>query len=55
MLPKRVEELADPEPVPPAKIPAFLQPLLSGLAEADAFELDARLRRAVRLEQCFDA
>jgi hypothetical protein len=35
---------------PPA-IPAFLRPLLDGLDATDAFELDARLRRAVALEQ----
>ena len=29
----------------------FLRSLVEGLGEADAFELDARLRRAVRLEQ----
>jgi len=41
------------EPTPP--LPAFLRPLLAGLEAADAFELDARLRRAVRLEQRLDA
>jgi hypothetical protein len=30
-------------------------PLLAGLAEADAFELDRRLRLAIRLEQTLDA
>ncbi|MBW1687496.1 MAG: HNH endonuclease [Deltaproteobacteria bacterium] len=30
---------------------AFLAPLVTDLASADAFELDARLRRALRLEQ----
>jgi hypothetical protein len=39
----------------PAMLPAFLRPLLEGLAEADAFDLDARLRRALRLEQRLDA
>jgi hypothetical protein len=34
---------------------AFLQPLVAGLAEADAFELEERLRRVVRLEQRLDA
>jgi hypothetical protein len=34
--------------------PAVLE-LLSGLAEADAFELDARLRRAIALEQRIEA
>ena len=38
-----------------AALPVFLLPLLEGLCEADAFELDARLRRAVRLEQRLDA
>ena len=37
------------------ELPAFLRPLLAGLGEADAFELDARLRRAIRLEQRLDA
>jgi hypothetical protein len=40
---------------PRALLPPFLRPLLEGLAEADAFELDARLRRALRLEQRLDA
>lgn len=41
---------------PPApRAPAFLQPLVAGLGEADPFELDARLRRAIRLEQRLDA
>jgi hypothetical protein len=35
--------------------PASLEPLLAGLEEADAFELDRRLRVAVRLEQTLDA
>jgi len=35
--------------LPPAA--AFLEPLVANLASADAFELDARLRRALRLEQ----
>jgi hypothetical protein len=35
-------------PPPPA---SFLEPLVAGLESADAFELDTRLRRAVRLEQ----
>ena len=38
-----------------AGLPAFLVPLVEGLADADAFELDARLRRAIRLEQRLDA
>jgi hypothetical protein len=39
----------------PAGVPPFLRPLLHGLQSADAFELDARLRRARRLEQRLDA
>ena len=35
-------------------LPPFLRPLLAGLDTADPFELDARLRRAVRLEQRLD-
>jgi hypothetical protein len=43
-------------PVPkPAERPAFLARLLEGLEDADAFELDARLRQAIRLEQRLDA
>jgi len=37
------------------ELPAFLRPLVAGLDEADTFGLDARLRRAVRLEQRLDA
>jgi hypothetical protein len=44
----------DALPATPA-LPAFLAPLLSALEQADAFDLDARLRRAVRLEQRLDA
>jgi hypothetical protein len=43
------------EPARPHPLPAFLAPLLEGLDHADAFELDARLRRTVRLEQRLDA
>ena len=32
-------------------LPAFLAPLVEGLESADAIELDARLRRALRIEQ----
>jgi|GEM_PF-2952958 len=40
------------EPVAvPAELPAFLQPMVAGLDRADAFELDTRMRRAIRLEQ----
>ncbi len=40
---------------PSAELPAFLRPLVEGLDAADPFALDARLRRAVRLEQRLDA
>ncbi len=40
---------------PPLAVPPFLHALLAGLGEADAFELDARLRRAVALEQRLEA
>jgi hypothetical protein len=41
---------------PPRRaLPAFLEPLLSDLERADAFELDRRLRRLRRLEQRLDA
>jgi hypothetical protein len=48
------------EPAPPARapvriLPRSIQALAAGLAEADAFELDRRLRMAVRLEQTLDA
>ena len=39
----------------PATLPRFLLPLVEGLLEADAYELDDRLRRAVRLEQRLEA
>jgi hypothetical protein len=45
-------------PVPPVGVApgaAFLRSLVDGLETADAFELDARLRRAVALEQRLDA
>jgi hypothetical protein len=35
----------------PLALPAFLAPLVENLESADPFELDARLRRALRLEQ----
>ncbi len=41
----------EPRPSGPPDVPPFLASLLDGLASADAFELDARLRRAVALEQ----
>ncbi|HKJ23743.1 MAG TPA: hypothetical protein VKB65_02910, partial [Myxococcota bacterium] len=34
---------------------AFLRPLVEGIDEADLFELDSRLRRAMRLERRLDA
>ena len=42
---------------PPARceLPPFLRSLVAGVDEADPFELDSRLRRAVRLEQRLDA
>ena len=46
----------DPGPDPDdAEIPIFLRGLVADLDSADAFALDARLRRAVRLEQRLDA
>ena len=42
---------APPATIETAGLPAFLQKLIAGLDQADSFELDARLRRAVRLEQ----
>jgi hypothetical protein len=45
-----------PVPRAPAPaLPAAVAALAAGLAEADAFELDRRLRRAVRLEQTLEA
>ncbi len=35
----------------PPQLPAFLIPLVEGLESADAVELDARLRRVLRIEQ----
>ncbi|MGH7338328.1 MAG: hypothetical protein ACREI7_12160, partial [Myxococcota bacterium] len=37
------------------ELPLVVSRLAAGLAEADAFEVDRRLRRAVRLEQTLDA
>jgi len=42
-------------PMPSVGLPPFLATLVDGLEEADAFELDARLRRAVVLEQRLEA
>jgi hypothetical protein len=35
----------------PSQLPPFLAPLVEGLESADAIELDARLRRALKIEQ----
>src|SRR4030095_6750592 len=35
----------------PPHLPAFLMPLVEDLESCDAIELDARLRRALRIEQ----
>ena len=43
------------EPLPRSHLPRFLRSLVAGLEGAGPFELDARLRRAVRLEQRLDA
>ena len=40
---------------PARSLPGAIAPLAAGLAEADAFELDRRLRAVVRLEQTLDA
>lgn len=51
------DDIDDPEDLRPLRgleLPA-IGPLLDGLEEADAFELDRRLRLAVRLEQTLDA
>ncbi len=45
----------EPEDAPPTHAPYFLEALRKGLEEADAFELQRRLRRAVALEQRLDA
>jgi hypothetical protein len=53
---ERAEEGWRPAPRAPAReLPAAVAALAVGLAEADGFELDRRLRRAVRLEQTLDA
>jgi hypothetical protein len=53
---ERVEKGWMPAPRAPAReLPAAVAALAVGLAEADGFELDRRLRRAVRLEQTLDA
>jgi len=46
----RPDPRARPSPLP-LHLPAFLAPLAEGLDSADACELDARLRRALRIEQ----
>ncbi len=45
----------DAPPPPEAELPPFLASLVAGLEDADAFELDERLRRAVALEQRLEA
>ncbi len=47
----RPEPSAKPSPHTLANLPAFLAPLLEDLDLIDAIELDARLRRALRIEQ----
>jgi hypothetical protein len=50
------EEAAAPEPRARSRgLPRTIASLAAGLDEADAFELDRRLRLAVRLEQTLDA
>jgi hypothetical protein len=46
---------AEFDPTPARELPAAISSLVTGLAEADAFELDRRLRSAIRLEQSLDA
>ncbi len=59
--PRRAEAVCAAEPCAPdiecerAELPRFLRPFLRDLNGADAFALDARLRRAIRLEQRLDA
>jgi hypothetical protein len=48
-------EASDAPRAPADEPPRALAALAAGLAEADAFELDRRLRLAVRLEQTLDA
>jgi hypothetical protein len=45
------EPSAKPSPHAIASLPAFLAPLVEDLDSIDAIELDARLRRALRIEQ----
>jgi hypothetical protein len=49
------DELAPVARVPAAELPTAIASLSAGLDEADAFELDRRLRLAVGLEQTLDA
>ncbi len=51
MAPPHAEPACDDPADLKAEIPAFLLPLLADLEHVDPFELDARLRRGVRLEQ----
>jgi len=62
LMPQRADARTDPAReesvvVAPRSLapPPFVRALVDGLDEIDAFELDARLRRAVRLEQRRDA
>jgi 5-methylcytosine-specific restriction endonuclease McrA len=41
--------------LPPARLPSFLAPLVDGLDAAGAFELDARIRTVVAMEQRLEA
>jgi hypothetical protein len=49
------QDASGEEPDRSVELPAFLQSLVCDLATADPHELDARLRRLVRLEQRLDA
>jgi hypothetical protein len=51
----RQEETASAARAPSRSLPHAVMSLVTGLENADAFELDRRLRRAVRLEQTLDA
>lgn len=48
-------ETSLPERAPARRLPHAVRSLAAGLEDADAFELDRRLRRAIRLEQTLDA
>jgi len=49
------QQAAPPARAPALRLPHAVSSLAAGLEGADAFELDRRLRRAVRLEQTLDA